>query len=141
MVTLLNDGCSTKHTNPDPLSSIKFKQYYVQGEQLYMLHCSNCHQKSGAGLGLLYPPINKSDFMHNHVHEVLCLIRNGKDGELFVNGKQFNKKMPAQPALTPLEIAELGTYIYNTWEHKSGLIDIKVVEESLLHCTQGETKL
>ena len=33
-------------------SSPKFEQYYVQGEQLYLKNCSNCHQKTGTGLGL-----------------------------------------------------------------------------------------
>jgi cytochrome c551 len=113
----------------------KFKQYYLQGEQLYQNNCANCHQKNGTGLGLIYPPLNKSDFMKNHVEEVICLIKHGKEGELIVNGKNFNKKMPGIQALTNLEIAEIATYIYNTWEHQRGIIEVKYVDSVLTKCT------
>ncbi len=114
-------------------SSPKFKQYYVQGEQLYLRHCSNCHQENGKGLGLLYPPLDTSDYMQNNFEDVVCLIRNGKEGVLVVNGKSFNGKMP-ESSLSDLEIAEITTYIYNTWSHQRGLVDVKSVSEILSSC-------
>jgi len=115
-------------------SSSKFRQYYVHGEQLYVKHCSNCHHKDGAGLGRVYPPLNTSDFMDNHFEEVICLIRFGKSGELFVNGRQFNQPMRGIPALSDLEIAEIATYIYNTWDHKRGLLEVKDISKILDDC-------
>jgi len=132
---LLN--CTTT-PNQSSGSGTKLKQYYLQGEQLYQNNCSNCHQKSGSGLGLLYPPLNKSDFMENHIEEVICLIKHGKKGELIVNGKSFNKTMPGIPTLTNLEIAEIATYIYNTWDHKHGIIDVKQVDSILKECVITE---
>ena len=114
-------------------SSPKFKQYYVRGEQLYLQHCSNCHQENGKGLGLLYPPLDTSDYMQKHLEDVVCLIRNGKEGALLVNGKSFNGKMPAL-AVSDLEIAQISTYIYNTWSHQRGLLDVKFVSEILSSC-------
>ena len=115
-------------------SSPKFGQYYVQGEQLYTLHCSNCHQKDGSGLGRVYPPVDTSDFMDADVSKVICLIRNGMDGEIIVNGKVYNQGMPAFPALSDLEIAQIATYIYNTWSHQQGLIDVKLTSQILDEC-------
>jgi mono/diheme cytochrome c family protein len=114
--------------------STKFDQYYIQGEQLYIQHCSNCHQKNGKGLGLVYPPIDSSDYMDNYFNEVICLIRYGKSGELTVNGKQFNQAMPGIPTLTDLEIAEIGTYIYNTWSHERGLLEVTEASRILNSC-------
>ncbi len=54
--------------------NVEFEQYYNQGEVLYTTHCSNCHQKDGKGLGLLYPPLDKSDFMEQNFDEVLCIM-------------------------------------------------------------------
>lgn len=116
----------------------KYKQYYVHGERLYLKHCSNCHQKDGTGLGRLYPPLNKSDYMENYFKEVICLIRTGKSGELFVNGRQFNQPMPGIPTLSDLEVAEIATYIYNTWTHERGLIEVKEVSRIMKDCqTEG----
>ncbi|MFN7260365.1 MAG: c-type cytochrome [Cyclobacteriaceae bacterium] len=114
----------------------KFQQYYVQGEQLYLKNCSNCHQKKGGGLGRLYPPLNKSDYMDQHLENVICLMKNGIEGELLVNGRKYNKEMKGIPSLTELEIAEIATYIYNSWEHQRGIIDIQAVNEALKKCRE-----
>lgn len=128
-------SCSTKKENATTdTASVKFQQYYLQGQNLYTTHCSNCHQVNGTGLGLVYPPLNQSDFMENHFEEVLCLMRHGKEGEIFVNGKSFVQGMPGIPTLTDLEIAEIATYIYNTWEHERGMIEVSEVSAILKTC-------
>ena len=123
-------SCTTKEHK----QATKFDQYMVQGEVLYQTHCSNCHQKKGTGLGLLYPPLNKSDFMESHFEEVICLMKKGREGELIVNGKQFNKPMKGVASLTELEIAEIATYIYNTWDHHKGIVEVKEVTTILSKC-------
>lgn len=126
-------GCSFSSSDKN---GVKFTQYFNKGEQLYFKHCSNCHQKDGSGLGLLYPPLKDADFMKNK-NEVICIIKNGKEGEIIVNGKQFNQQMPAMPALTDIEIAEIATYIYNSWTFNEGLIEVKDVSAILDNCEQS----
>ena len=128
-------ACSPAPENKKDTSP-KFQQYYLQGERLYTQHCSNCHQKNGRGLGLVYPPLDTSDYLTNNFAEVLCLIRNGKAGEILVNGKSYNQKMSGVPTLTDLEIAEIATYIYNTWSHQRGIIEVKEVSQVLSSCTK-----
>jgi cytochrome c551 len=127
-------SCSQSADNKT--TSIKFNQYYVQGEQLYIQHCSNCHQKNGKGLGLIYPPVDTSDYMSTNFKEVICLIKNGKSGELIVNGKSYNQAMKGITSLTDLEIAEISTYIYNTWSHNNGIVDVKEVSAILAVCSK-----
>ena len=131
--------CSEKKSdsNISSASSVKQQQYYVHGEQLYIKHCSNCHQKNGTGLGLLYPPLAKSDYVDNNFESVICLMRYGIEGELVVNGKSFNKAMPGIPSLSDLEIAEIATYLYNTWEHQRDSIELKDVSRILDNCRQA----
>ena len=133
ILALICCACGKPGSSEHP-NSAKFQQYYNQGEQLYSQHCSNCHQKNGRGLGLIYPPLDTSDYMRNNVRGVLCLIRNGKSGELSVNGKSFNQKMPGVANLSDLEIAEIATYIYNSWSHDVGIIDVKEASKILASC-------
>lgn len=112
----------------------KFNHYYRQGQLLYEKHCSNCHQTTGKGLGRIYPPLAHSDFIEKNFEKTLCLMRNGISGELVVNNQSFNQPMPGIPSLTDLEIAEIATYIYNTWGNQRGLIDVKTAEKVLLTC-------
>ncbi|HEY5918464.1 MAG TPA: cytochrome c, partial [Chryseolinea sp.] len=67
-------------------------------------------------------------------NEVICLMRNGKSGELIVNGKSFNKEMPPMPLLSDLEIAEIATYVYNSWGHDEGLVEVADVSSVLAKC-------
>jgi cytochrome c551 len=128
--------CAKNSEQSPSSSSPKFTQYYNQGEQLFIKHCSNCHQSDGTGLGRVYPPLNVSDFMDNNFSEVICLIRYGRKGELIVNGVNFNQPMPGAGTLTDLEIAEIATYIYNKWSHKKGITEVKEVTAILNSCNQ-----
>jgi len=122
-------ACSGKHSE-----SVKFQQYYVQGEVLYKTHCSNCHQAEGTGLGLVYPPLNKSDFMDKNFEQVLCLMKYGLKEKIVVNGKTFVQPMPGVQSLTDLEIAEIATYIYNSWEHQRGIIEVSEASKIVSTC-------
>lgn len=132
-LSLLAMRCSTG-TSKAPEGSTKFDQYYIKGESLYLKHCSNCHQKDGSGLGRLYPPLDTSDFMTNNFEEVVCIQRFGREGEIIVNGKQFNMKMSLPVRLSDLEIAQISTYIYNSWTHQRGLIDVSETSLILQKC-------
>lgn len=132
-------ACARKSDSAPHSSSPKFEQYFVHGQQLYLEHCSNCHQKSGVGLGLVYPPLNKSDYMEQNFEAVICLIRNGTKGDLTVNGGNFNKAMPGIPTLTDLDIAEIATYIYNSWDHERGLVEVQDAERVLKNCEDAKT--
>jgi len=124
----------TSATESTSTYSPKFQQYYVQGEVLYKKYCSNCHQLNGKGLRRLFPPIDQSDFMDNNLNQVICIIKNGKQGSLLVNGVEYNMMMKGNPALTELEVAEIATYIYNTWSNQKGLIDVTDVSKILSTC-------
>lgn len=129
VIPILLSACSGKHSE-----SIKFQQYYVQGELLYKKNCSNCHQADGSGLGLVYPPLNQSDYMKNNFESVLCLMKYGIKDSLTVNGKTYIQPMPGIPSLTDLEIAEIATYIYNTGEHDRGMVEVTEVSRLLKQC-------
>lgn len=115
---------------------IKRQRYITEGILVYKNNCANCHQTNGAGLAALYPPIAGSDYLVNK-NSVICLIRYGQQGPIVVNGKRYNRPMPAQPQLSALEIAELTTYIYNEWGGETKLTDVKAVTPVLEQCKKG----
>jgi cytochrome c551 len=119
-------------TTTDP----KFQQYFVQGQVLYEKYCSNCHQKNGQGLGRLYPPVASSDYFVQHLNESICLMKYGTEGKIIVNGKDYNKRMPGIPSLTELELAEISTYISNSWGLEKGMTEIASVKNALEACAE-----
>ncbi|MEO1049058.1 MAG: cytochrome c [Bacteroidota bacterium] len=129
-------SASDSEKSANVTGDVKLQQYKNQGRKLYIQYCANCHQVTGAGLGLVYPPLNKSDYMDSNLEKVICLMKNGISGEITVNGKVYNQAMPGISTLTNLEIAEIATYIYNTWEHDKGLIKVTDVEKIINQCEQ-----
>nr|WP_317171202.1 cytochrome c [Spirosoma utsteinense] len=114
---------------------IKRQRYITEGILIYKTNCANCHQTNGQGLAALYPPLAGSDYLANK-NTVICLIRYGQQGPIQVNGKRYNRPMPAQPQLSDLEIAELTTYIYNEWSTETTVTDVKTVTPVLDQCRE-----
>ena len=72
--------------------------------------------------------------MDKNFDDVICLMRNGIEGKIVVNGISFNQPMPPKPSLTDIELAEIATYIYNSWDHNKGIIETKEVAGILETC-------
>jgi mono/diheme cytochrome c family protein len=113
-------------------AEIKREKYITEGIKLYGIYCANCHQAKGQGLAALYPPIAGSDYLVNK-NAVICSIKYGLNGPIVVNGKPYNRAMPAQRQLSDLEVAEITTYIYNQWGEETGTtsaLDVKPILEA-----------
>lgn len=139
IIALFLAGCQSRYENEATQNlahaeKVRYEQYMVQGEQLYRMHCSNCHQEEGTGLRQLIPPLAQSDYMLADVDRTLCLIKNGLQGEIIVNGQSYQQAMPDNEALRDIEIAQIATYIYNHWGHARGYISTAQVSQALAQC-------
>lgn len=132
LLMLWNCGGSSNQAEGE--NAVRLRQYFVQGQQLYQQHCSNCHQTDGTGLAQLYPPLAQSDYMLEDIQRTVCLIKYGLAGEIIVNGKDYNLEMPPNTQLTDIEIAEIITYITNAWGSEYGLISVTEVTGLLKAC-------
>ncbi|NQW26327.1 MAG: cytochrome c [Flammeovirgaceae bacterium] len=118
----------------DQKELIKYTQYLVQGKILYLERCANCHQESGKGFKRLYPPLAKADYLIKAGDRAACIIKNGLSGPILVNQITFNQPMPAQNDLSAIEVAEILTYIGNSWGNENGFFSVQQVEDTLSQC-------
>jgi mono/diheme cytochrome c family protein len=118
----------------DHRTEVRLRQYMVQGKQLYLTHCANCHQKDGTGLAQLYPPLAKSDYLMDDLKRAACIIQNGIEGEITVSGRTFSQPMPGLAELTPIEVAEILTYVSNSWGNQAGISSTRDVSIWLKKC-------
>jgi mono/diheme cytochrome c family protein len=122
--------------NLDRREKIRYQQYLVEGAQLYKKYCSNCHSNNGKGIGKLYPPLAKADYLMEDIGRAACNIKNGLKGEIIVNGIDYNMEMPATQGLSAIEIAEILTYVTNSWGNKNGFVSVKDVNSYLKECNE-----
>jgi mono/diheme cytochrome c family protein len=127
-LVLLAVSCQSKQ-------EIKRDQYFVEGLELYKLHCANCHQTDGRGLVNLYPPLAGADYLTAaNKARIACIIRYGQADSVVVNGKRYTQPMPGNAQLQPLDIAEILTYVYNEWGHEKTLTETATVKKWLEGC-------
>lgn len=100
------------------------------GKALFNGTCSVCHQASGSGLEGVFPPLAKSDFLNADVTRAIGVVIQGLSGKLKVNGKEYDSVMPPMNQLNDDEVANILTYVLNSWDNKGGQIktsDVKAV--------------
>ncbi len=115
-------------------SEIEYKRYYTIGKSVYQNQCKNCHAENGEGLGGLIPSLQKADYLSKNKSKLACMVQNGLQGLIVVNGKFYNGKMPAQTQLAPIEIAEVITYITNSFGNNQGVYGLEKVSLDLKGC-------
>ena len=103
-------------------------QKIASGEQIYTKTCFACHQANGEGIANVFPPLAKSDFLNADVKRAIGFVLNGKTGEITVNGVKYNNIMTKQ-ALTDDEIADVLTYVYNSWGNNKTNVSVSTVGE------------
>lgn len=112
------------------------------GKQLFTGTCSVCHQANGEGLAGVFPPLAKSDYLAADPKQMIEVVLHGLSGPIKVNGTEYNSVMPPMSQLTDDEVANILTYVLNSWDNPGGQIskaDVASVRASgPEHPTQAE---
>jgi nitrite reductase (NO-forming) len=96
------------------------------GKQLFTGTCSVCHQANGEGLPGVFPPLAKSDLVAKLIKEdrnkLISIPLHGLTGKVTVNGKEYDSVMPPMTQLTDDEVANLLTFVLNSWGNPGGQV-------------------
>lgn len=112
---------------------IEFNRFYSNGSVVYQAHCQNCHGAKGEGLQGLIPALTDSIYLKNNKNVLACQLNNGLKGKVTVLNKEFDSQMPASN-LTPLEMAQVLTYVTNSFGNKLGTFNTEKVNGDLVKC-------
>lgn len=105
-----------------------------QGRWLYEKHCAPCHMEDGSGLGSLYPPLAKSDYLQNNKEIVACIIRYGLSDTIIVNGVYYDIPMEGISELKDVEVHNIINYINRSWGNDLPHTNFKETEDRLKQC-------
>ncbi|AOE49255.1 copper-containing nitrite reductase [Kangiella sediminilitoris] len=98
------------------------------GKRVYDANCKACHQANGEGVPQAFPPLAESDYFNEDPVRGIEAIVHGLEGPIKVNGESFNSVMPAMK-LDDDEIANVLTYILNSWGNKGGEVTVEDVQK------------
>lgn len=111
------------------LSSSKPSLEMEAGQAVYNKYCLICHQSNGSGVPGLNSPLIGTEYVLGDKNRLLKIILNGSEDGLELNDSEYANVMPSFRALSDEQIAEVATYIRNSFGNNGSLIDAKDVKE------------
>ena len=102
-------------------ASVSLEDRISQGEKVFMTHCSACHQADGQGLKGAFPPLARSDYVASGGGALVAdTVLHGRSGPITVNGVEYNAVMPALSYLSDSDVADVATFVMNSWDNPGG---------------------
>lgn len=93
-----------------------------RGQQVYQITCIACHQKDGKGVPRLNPPLAKSSYVVGEKTKLINIVLKGLNDPIEINGEEYNNAMPAQAQLSDQQIADVLTYVRNSFGNKASAV-------------------
>ncbi len=104
-------------------------QNMQKGKQIYETRCLACHQADGGGVPNMNAPLDgASNVVGKDIARLVRIIRNGYNERVALDGFYYSNAMTASPDLKDSELADLLTYIRNSWSNKASAITIAQVQ-------------
>ena len=103
-----------------------------RGQAIYSRTCIACHQPSGGGLPPVFPPLAESEWVAKGPSVAVRGILHGLQGPITVRGVAYNSMMPPVMGLRDAEIADVVTYVANSFGNSAGTVteaEVKAIRD------------
>src|SRR3954464_5413993 len=124
-----NLNAVTKATTSSANGTLTLQDQIKAGEALFAGTCSVCHQANGAGIPAVFPPLAKSDYLVADLQRTIGIPLRGLTGKVMVNGTEYDSVMPPMTQLNDDEIANILTYVLNSWGNPGGSVSTADVKK------------
>ena len=101
-----------------------------RGKKVYTQYCVACHQADGGGVPGLNPPLEKTAYVLGSKTKLIRVILKGMNTHEEIEGETYSNIMAPHNNLTDQQIADVLTYIRNSFGNKAVAItpgDVKYV--------------
>ncbi len=90
------------------------------GKVVYTAQCSSCHRTDGMGDSTLNPALNGKSITGDKNSLIEIIIKGQRHTE--INGKVYQNAMPANSEIKDKEVADVLTYIRNSFGNKASAV-------------------
>jgi mono/diheme cytochrome c family protein len=104
------------------------KAVMQRGKKVYDTYCLTCHQIDGKGVPRMNPPLIKTPYVLGDKKRLINVILKGLNEEVEINGEVYDNPMPPQPQLNDQQIADVLTYVRNSFGNKGAAITMADVK-------------
>lgn len=97
------------------------------GKKIYDSICLACHMANGTGVPGMFPPLAGTDWVTGDKEQLIRITIQGLSGKIEVNGKTYNNIMPPNSHLSDREIADVLTYIRQSFGNDASEVTVEEV--------------
>ena len=110
-------------TNEQP-GGAALKASMARGKKVYEEVCMACHQPDALGVPRMNPPLVKTKWILGDKKQLITIVLKGlKGGEIEIDGDRYDNPMPPQEDnLTDTQIADVLTYVRNSFRNKASMV-------------------
>jgi len=105
-----------------------------RGKKVYETYCLTCHQDDGGGVPKLNPPLIKTSYVSGDKKKLIKWVLQGTTDKIAIDGKFYSNNMAPQDNLKDDEIADVLTYIRNSFGNKGSAVtpvEVKTVRATI----------
>ncbi len=118
-------------TKAATVSPVLVKASITRGKVVYGTYCISCHQADGGGVPSLNAPLIHTSQVLGSKTQLINIILKGMQG-VDIGGESYSNVMPPASHLSNEQIADVLTYIRNSFGNKASavtLADVKAVRK------------
>lgn len=118
---------ATKKTVAPPSSTLKAS--IERGKAVYAANCLTCHQPDGSGVPMMNPPLIKTKWVLGDKSVLINQVLKGSKNTVEIDGDTFHNTMPPLAVLTDEQIADVITYVRNSFGNKASAVSPTQVKQ------------
>jgi mono/diheme cytochrome c family protein len=116
-----------KPTAKKPVATLSSQ--VAAGKNVYLARCLACHQVDGLGVQNMNPPLVGTTYVLGEKSRLIKIVLNGFNERVEIDGDIYNNPMPGLNILTDQEIANVLTYVRNSFGNKASAINASEVKK------------
>jgi len=100
----------------------------TRGAVVYKNVCITCHQADGGGVPNMNPPLIKTTYVLGDKTRLAHIVLAGLAEPIEIDGDEYKQHMPAQAYLTDQQVADVLTYVRNSFGNKASAVQVAEVK-------------
>jgi mono/diheme cytochrome c family protein len=102
----------------------------ARGKAVFGKTCITCHMADGLGVPNMNPPLVKTTFVLGDKAKLVKIVTGGLNEPIDIGDNTFSGVMPAQDFLKDQEIADVLTYVRNSFGNKATAVTVAEVKKA-----------
>lgn len=94
----------------------------ANGKNIYTRSCLTCHQADGLGVQRMNPPLAGTEYVLGEKKRLIRIVLKGFNEDVEIKGQYYSNIMPGLDFLTDKEVADVLTYVRNSFGNKASRI-------------------